>query len=64
MDFEKLTQNLEELIDFVKPVGSLISDFYQAFTSKIPELGMLADTGKWILIIIVVLLLFYRLVSD
>lgn len=64
MDFEKLIENLTELSEFGKPVSGLLYDFYSSLTSNIPEFGMLADTAKGIFIIVIIVLLFYRAVSD
>lgn len=64
MDFEKLIEYLTELVDFVKPVGGLVSDFYQGLISNIPEFAKLASVGKWVLIIVGIVYLFYRVVGD
>ena len=64
MDFDLLMEYLAELVEFVKPVSGLVSDFFHGILGSIPELGMLFSTGKWILLIICVIMLFYRLVSD
>lgn len=64
MDFEKLIEYLTELSEFGKPVSGLLYDLYYSLTSNIPEFGMLADTAKGIFIIVIIVLLFYRAVSD
>lgn len=64
MDFDKLIENLTELAEKGKPVSGLLFDFYNSLTSNIPELGKLVDTAKGIFIIVIVVLLFYRVVSD
>lgn len=64
MDFNKLIEYLTDLVNFVKPVGGLISDFYQELTSNITEFGMLADVFKWILIIVGIIYLLYRVLGD
>lgn len=37
MDFELYIKYLKELVAFVKPVGGLVSDFFQAMGNNIPE---------------------------
>lgn len=64
MDFDKLIEYLTELVNFGKPVSDLLSYFYQSLILNIPEFAMLSSVAKWILIIVGIIYLFYRLVSD
>ena len=64
MDFDKLIEYLNKLSDSAKPVGGLISDFYQSLILNIPEFEILTSVGKWVLIIVGIVFLFYRAVGD
>lgn len=64
MDFNKLLEYLTELVNFVKPVGGLVSDFYQSLILNIPEFGTLSNVAKWSFIIVILVVLFYRAASE
>ncbi len=64
MDFNKLLEYLTEIVNFVKPVGGLVSDFYQSLILNIPEFDKLFSVGKWVFIVVIIVVLFYRSVSE
>lgn len=64
MDFGELQDKITNLIEFVKPVANLASNMYHAVVDGIPELGTAAEIGIMVFIVIAVVVLFIRAVSD